>query len=94
VFAGPVAGRWVVSIDHPDGLRSALVGLEVVLVRRGQLVVVGQVVGRAAAVLHLGVRRSGEYLDPALLFVRRGPARLVPLDARPSPVSNAAVPRR
>lgn len=78
-FAGPVAGRWVVSIDHPDGLRSALVGLAVVVVRRGQAVAIGQVVGRAGAVVHLGVRRGGQYLDPARLFAPRGPARLVPL---------------
>lgn len=78
-FSGPVAGRWVVSIDHPDGLRSALVGLAVVVVRRGQVVTTGQVVGRAGTALHLGVRRGGEYLDPARLFARRGPARLVPL---------------
>lgn len=78
-FAGSVAGRLVVSIDHPDGLRSSLVGLAVVAVRVGQRVSRADVVGSAGATLHLGVRRDGRYLDPATLFARRGPARLVPV---------------
>jgi murein DD-endopeptidase MepM/ murein hydrolase activator NlpD len=78
VFAGQVAGRLVVSIDHPDGLRSSLVGLASIEVRAGEVVRGGDVVGRAAGVLHLGVRRDGRYLDPATLFDERGPARLVP----------------
>ncbi|MFN7150799.1 MAG: murein hydrolase activator EnvC family protein [Microthrixaceae bacterium] len=78
-FAGSVAGRLVVSIDHPDGLRSSSVGLAVVSVRVGQQVSAGEVVGSAGPTLHLGVRRDGRYLDPATLFARRGPARLVPV---------------
>lgn len=78
VFAGQVAGRLVVSIDHPDGLRSSLVGLVSIEVRAGEAVRGGDVVGRAAELLHLGVRRNGRYLDPATLFDVRGPARLVP----------------
>ena len=77
-FAARVAGRLVVSIDHPDGLRSSLVGLAVVVVRVGDHVVAGQAVGLGGRVLHLGVRRDGRYLDPSTLFTRRGPARLVP----------------
>lgn len=79
VFAGLVAGRRVVSIDHPDGLRSSLVGLAVISVRAGRRVARGDVVGSAGPTLHLGVRRDGRYLDPATLFTRRGPARLVPV---------------
>lgn len=78
-FAGAVAGRLVVSIDHPDGLRSSVVGLAVVSVRVGQVVSAREVVGSAGPTLHLGVRRDGRYLDPATLFSRRGPARLVPV---------------
>ncbi len=79
VFAGQVGGRLVVSIDHPDGLRSSLVGLAVVSVDVGDRVARGQVVGRSGVLLHLGVRRNGSYLDPATLFGSTGPARLVPL---------------
>jgi murein DD-endopeptidase MepM/ murein hydrolase activator NlpD len=79
VFAGLVAGRRVVSIDHPDGLRSSLVGLAVISVRAGRQVSRGEMVGSAGPTLHLGVRRNGRYLDPATLFARRGPARLVPI---------------
>lgn len=78
-FAGQVAGRLVISIDHPDGLRSSLVGLSAISVAEGDRVVAGEPVGRAGDRLHLGVRRAGVYLDPALLFGARGPARLVPL---------------
>jgi murein DD-endopeptidase MepM/ murein hydrolase activator NlpD len=78
-FAGLVAGRLVVSIDHPDGLRSSLVGLGAISVRAGQRVSMGDVVGSAGPTLHLGVRRNGRYLDPSTLFARRGPARLVPV---------------
>jgi murein DD-endopeptidase MepM/ murein hydrolase activator NlpD len=81
-FAGQVAGRLVVSVDHPDGLRSSLVGLAAIRVRVGDHVAAGQAVGLAARVLHLGVRRDGRYLDPSTLFTERGPARLVPRIAR------------
>lgn len=82
VFAGQVAGRLVVTVEHPDGLRSSLVGLATVSVTRGQSVVRGQPLGRTGSRLHLGVRRGEQYLDPATLFARRGPARLVPRPQR------------
>lgn len=68
VFAGPVAGRGVVTVLHPDGLRSSLTGLVSVTVRSGEAVVHSSVLGVTGTVLHLGVRRGEEYLDPALLF--------------------------
>lgn len=77
-FAGQVAGRLVISIDHPDGLRSSLVGLAVIDTVVGRRVARGDAVGRAGPMLHLGVRRDGVYLDPATLFAGPGPARLVP----------------
>lgn len=76
-FAGPVAGRLVVSVVHPDGLRSSLTGLAAISVHVGQAVVLGQTVGRSTVRLHLGVRRGDTYLDPATLFSSTGPARLV-----------------
>jgi murein DD-endopeptidase MepM/ murein hydrolase activator NlpD len=67
-FAGPVAGRLVVTVDHPDGLRSSYTGLGEIAVGRGAVVAAGQVVGTAGGPFHLGVRRGDTYLDPALLW--------------------------
>ena len=68
VFAGDVGGRGVVSVIHPDGLRSALTGLAGVTARPGQVVVAGTPLGTAGPLLHLGVRDGDRYVDPALLF--------------------------
>ncbi|MFM7069578.1 MAG: peptidoglycan DD-metalloendopeptidase family protein, partial [Actinomycetes bacterium] len=76
-FAGAVGGRLVVSIEHPDGRRSTLTHLSVILTRRGASVRQGQVVGLAAAGLHLGVIERGNYVDPARLFRHRVHAVLV-----------------
>lgn len=84
-FAGLVAGRGVVVVDH-GALRSTY---EPVLahVRRGESVAAGQVIGTLEAVsshcppqacLHLGVRRGEEYLDPLTLLGPRQ-VRLKPL---------------
>jgi murein DD-endopeptidase MepM/ murein hydrolase activator NlpD len=81
-FAGPVAGRLVVTIDHPDGLRSSYVGLARIDVRRRQVVAAGEQVGVVVGPFHLGVRRGTTYLDPASLWgqpVRGGHAVLVPV---------------
>lgn len=80
VFAGSVAGRLVVSVEHPDGLRSSLTGLAAVEVAVGRPVGSGERVGTAGARLHLGVRRGEAYLDPLALFAlaNRGRAWLVP----------------
>jgi len=67
-FAGQVAGRLVVTVVHPDGLRSSLTGLRTVAVAVGDVVEAGQPVGTAGPALHLGVRRGGRYIDPAALF--------------------------
>lgn len=67
-FAGPVAGRLVVSVEHPDGLRSALTGLAAVRVTVGEVVRTGDPLGLTGSVLHVGVRRGRTYLDPARLF--------------------------
>ena len=80
-FSGPVAGRLVVTVDHPDGLRSSYTGLAETAVRRGDRVAGGQPVGSALPRFHLGVRRGDTYLDPALLWGTRvggGRVRLVP----------------
>ncbi|HMR95372.1 MAG TPA: M23 family metallopeptidase [Microthrixaceae bacterium] len=82
VFAGPVARRGVVTVEHPDGLRSSLTGLATIGVARGERVNVGDVLGTTGLRLHLGVRRGDEYIDPASLFGAEIPplhAVLVPL---------------
>jgi murein DD-endopeptidase MepM/ murein hydrolase activator NlpD len=85
VYAGPLADRGVVSIDHADGLRTSYEPVRAT-VRPGQLVRRGEPVGtlepghlgcRSVACLHWGLRRDGQYLDP-LLLVRRDRVRLLP----------------
>ncbi|HET6212745.1 MAG TPA: M23 family metallopeptidase [Micromonosporaceae bacterium] len=84
-FAGLLAGRGVVSVDHPGGLRTTYEPL-VPQVRAGQRVVRGDVLGRlspghpgcaVAACLHWGLRRGADYLDPLILF-GLGRVRLLP----------------
>ncbi|NKS87494.1 peptidoglycan DD-metalloendopeptidase family protein [Rhodococcus hoagii] len=72
VFAGTVAGKPVVSVDHPGGLRTTYEPVEAT-VSAGRRVERGTVLGTvapghpecaAAACLHWGLRRDREYLDP------------------------------
>lgn len=89
-FAGVVAGRPVVVVTHPDGLRSTL---EPVLPTStiGTSVAPGTVVGTIAATpghcspgtcLHWGVLRGESYLDP-LSFVAPRRVILLPLSGGP-----------
>ncbi|GAA2523224.1 M23 family metallopeptidase [Rarobacter incanus] len=85
-FAGQVAGRGVLVISHPDGLRSTLEAVSTAL-SRGDAVESGQAVGKVAAghdcrglaaCLHWGVRTSaGDYIDPISL-IRGGKIVLLP----------------
>ena len=84
---GPVGGRLVVSLVHPDGLRSSVVGLASTRVVPGQVVARGAVLGTATARVHLGVRRGSRYLDPAALFRSVRPTRSVLV---PGPVEGGA----
>jgi murein DD-endopeptidase MepM/ murein hydrolase activator NlpD len=71
-FAGPVGGELFVSIDHGGGLVSTYSWLSAVLVRTGDVVAVGDVVGVSGighpgsvlAHLHVGVKLDGAYVDP------------------------------
>lgn len=67
-FAGAIAGRLYVSIDHPDGLRTTYSGLASVAVERGQPLAAGGRIGTTGTTFHFGVRRGTEYLDPALFL--------------------------
>jgi murein DD-endopeptidase MepM/ murein hydrolase activator NlpD len=86
VFAGQVAGRGVVSVQHPDGLRTTY---EPVMpgVAAGARVGRGEPVGLlqpghpgcAAVCLHWGARRDRlDYLDP-LALLRPPRVRLLPV---------------
>ncbi len=85
VYAGPLAGRGVLSVEHADGLRTTYEPV-LALVSAGIEVTPGQVIGTlqpghagcpVAACLHWGLRRGDVYLDP-LLLLRQGPVRLLP----------------
>lgn len=75
-FAGQVAGRGVVSIDHPGGLRTTYEPISPG-VTAGDLVARGQQIGTlvpghpgcaSEVCLHWGVRRGTDYLDPLRLL--------------------------
>ena len=85
-FAGPVAGRGVVVIAHPDGVSTEYEPLSPA-VTTGEAVVRGAVVGSVTGVhgdcppgscLHWGARRGTEYFDPLSLLQPLGPVRLLP----------------
>nr|WP_227833358.1 M23 family metallopeptidase [Nocardia macrotermitis] len=89
VFAGEVAGKPVVSVDHAGGLRTTYEPVRA-SVTVGRKVFRGEVLGVlkaghpgcAGACLHWGVRRGREYLDP-LGLVHLAPLRLEPVQGRP-----------
>jgi murein DD-endopeptidase MepM/ murein hydrolase activator NlpD len=87
VFAGPVGGRGVVSVQHDDGLRTTYEPLRP-LVAAGAVVRGGDIVGQLEpghagcapeVCLHWGLRRGRvEYLDP-LVLLRPPRVRLLPV---------------
>ena len=91
VFAGMVAGRPLVSIDHAGGLRTTYEPVQP-SVSAGQRVPRGSPIGTLSAghtgcpreaCLHWGLRRGETYLDPmSLLEIPR--IRLLPPAAAPS----------
>ena len=84
-FAGPVAGRGVLVLAHPDGITTEYEPVRP-LVRAGDVVAGGAVVARVAgrhagcpgSCLHWGARRGGSYLDPLSLLRHLGPVVLLP----------------
>jgi murein DD-endopeptidase MepM/ murein hydrolase activator NlpD len=93
VFAGELAGRPVVSIAHPGGLRTSYEPVQA-SVRAGQLVSQGDVIGEllaghpncpAAACLHWGAMwgpaSAADYVNP-LGLLETTPIRLKPISAR------------
>jgi len=85
-FAGTVADRPLLTIDHGGGLVSTLEPVEA-LVEAGSRVRRGMRIGMLAAgghakpgSLHLGARAHGEYVNPLLFLSGVQRARLLPLD--------------
>jgi murein DD-endopeptidase MepM/ murein hydrolase activator NlpD len=88
LFAGMVAGRPVISVAHPNGLRTTYEPVDP-SVAAGQAVARGSPIGTliaghagcpAAACVHWGLRRGADYLDP-LGLLRPPRVRLLPLSA-------------
>ncbi len=87
-FAGSVAGVGVVSIDHPDGLRTTYepvtpavpVGARITAGQPIGVLVAGHPGCPVSACLHWGLRRGTDYLDP-LLLLRAARTRLYPLSS-------------
>jgi len=87
-FAGQVAGRFVISINHEDDLRTTYEPV-IPSVRAGQVVQAGDPIGvlytgnhqgcAGSTCLHWGLRQNGQYLDP-LSLLGLGQLRLLPVD--------------
>lgn len=84
-YAGPVAGRGVVTIHHPNGLRTTYLPVHP-SVRQGQQVSTSDHLGTLESTppphcpqscLHWGLLRDTRYLDP-LLLTGNGLTRLLP----------------
>lgn len=86
-FAGMVAGRPVLTLEHQNGWKSSYEPVHTDL-QAGTPVLPGAVVGTLAepaghgpgSLLHLGARRDGEYVSPLLLLGAPG-AVLLPWEA-------------
>jgi len=88
-FSGMVAGRGVVVVQHPGGLRTSYEPVDD-RVLTGTLVQAGSPLGVVSAVpghcapatcLHWGLRRDQTYLDP-LVLLGLGPPVLLPISPR------------
>ena len=86
LFAGAVAGRGVVVIEHPGGVRTEYEPVQAT-VRAGVVVARGEQIGRVGGAhggcpanrcLHWGARRDGTYFDPMTLLRALGPVALLP----------------
>ncbi|HUQ54232.1 peptidoglycan DD-metalloendopeptidase family protein [Lentzea sp.] len=85
VYAGAVAARTLVSLEHRGGLRTTYEPV-IPAVKAGSQVRRGEVIGHLQAghcpspCLHWGARRGHTYLDP-LRLMSSGRVRLLPLNA-------------
>ena len=91
-FAGSVTGTVYVVVRHGDGRRVTYGNLDAARFDVDDLVVRGQVIGRAAGAFHFGLRVGDRYVDPGAhlgRYVRR--PRLIPSDGT---AGNPAPPPR
>ncbi|MGI8822140.1 MAG: murein hydrolase activator EnvC family protein [Acidimicrobiia bacterium] len=68
-FAGPVAERLSVTVDHGGGLKTSYSYLETITITAGRSVVTGSVLGTSGTdngldAVHFSVRVDGVYVDP------------------------------
>lgn len=93
-YAGLLAGRGVVTVTHPGGLRTTYEPV-IATAKIGDLVTHGSVLGRLSVghggcrrvtCLHWGLLRGQVYLDP-LWLLAGGPMRLLPLTGTGVPLS-------
>ncbi len=86
-FAGRVGGELFVTIVHGGGLLSTYSWISVATVRKGDVVVRGQMIGATGTGhpgsgvphLHFGVKLDGEYVDPLELLAPLGVQDLIRL---------------
>ncbi|MCD2442426.1 M23 family metallopeptidase [Agromyces sp. SYSU K20354] len=85
-YAGMVAGRGVVAIDHGDGVVSSIEPVAA-SVARGEVVSAGDVIGTVTQgghctgdCVHFGVRVHGEYVSPFLFLGGLPRAVLLPME--------------
>ena len=93
-FAGSVAGTVWVTLGHAGDLSSTYGPMATVAVRRGEVVVAGQVLGTTAGALHFGLRLHDHYIDPAGLLGTPPHLvpRLIPMTAPVRPVAALRCP--
>jgi len=78
-FAGSVAGSFFVTVRHDGTLVTTVGFVGSVIVSVGDLVQQGSALAVAGDSIHFTARRSGEYIDPELLYQRFAVVvRLVP----------------
>jgi murein DD-endopeptidase MepM/ murein hydrolase activator NlpD len=95
-FAGWVGGSLYISIDHADGVRTTYSWVSGMTVKKGDVVVGGQVIGQTGTgdpgsstpVLHFGARVGTTYIDPMLLLEPGGVAMFIHL----APVADGGAP--
>ena len=88
LYAGELAGRGVVSIDHGGAMRTTYEPVDPT-VRQGEQVTRGEVIGYVSSAadhcgppgscLHWGAILAGSYVDPMKLLRQRPPVRLLPI---------------
>jgi hypothetical protein len=100
-FAGSVAGALHVVVAHAGNLRTSYSFLATIVVRRGEQVAAGEVVGTTGGtgsghdgtVLHLGLRSGDTYIDPMMILAPVDLATVVhlaPTTIPPHPASGSS----